>query len=148
MRQYSPYERIRRSYGEYCLIHVGYRQSLVTIAGLTHWSRMTHICVGKLSIIGSDNDLSPGWRQSIIWTNAGIFLIRPLGTNFSEIWIETETFSVKEMHLKMASIGLGLNELNLSIIGYIMVWRSHSFISALHYPIFIIVQVCLKASTI
>ena len=51
---------------------------------LTHWGRATHICVGKLTIIGSDNDLSPGRRQAIIWTNAGILLIEPLGTNVSE----------------------------------------------------------------
>ena len=52
---------------------------------LTHWGRVTHICVVKLTIIGSDNGLSPGRRQAIIWTNAGILLIGPLGTNFSEI---------------------------------------------------------------
>ena len=38
---------------------------------LTHWGRATHICVGKLTTIGSDNGLSPGQRQAIIWTNAG-----------------------------------------------------------------------------
>ena len=38
---------------------------------LTHWGRETHICVSKLTIIGSDNSLSSG-RQAIIWTNAGI----------------------------------------------------------------------------
>ena len=53
-----------------------------------------YICVGKLTIIGSDNGLSPGRRQAIIWTNAGILLIRPLGTNFSEISIEIQTFSL------------------------------------------------------
>ena len=31
---------------------------------------MTHICVGNLTIIGSDNGLSPSRRQAIIWTNA------------------------------------------------------------------------------
>ena len=41
---------------------------------------MTQICVGKLPIIGSDNGLSPGRRQAIIWTNAGILLIGILGT--------------------------------------------------------------------
>ena len=56
---------------------------------LTHWGRVTHICVGKLSIIGSDNGLSPGRRQAIIWNNAGILLIGPLGTNVSEILIRT-----------------------------------------------------------
>ena len=53
---------------------------------LTHWGRVTHICVGYLAIMGSDNGLSPGRRQAIIWTNAGILLIGPLGTNFSEIY--------------------------------------------------------------
>ena len=48
-------------------------------AVLTHWGRVTHICVGKLTIIGSDNGLSPCRRQAVIWTNAGILLIRPLG---------------------------------------------------------------------
>ena len=55
---------------------------------LTHWGRVTHICLNKLTIISSDNGLSPGRRQAIIWTNAGILLIGPLGTNFSEILIE------------------------------------------------------------
>ena len=39
---------------------------------ITHWSRVTHICVGKPTIIGSGNGLSPDRRQAIIWTNAGI----------------------------------------------------------------------------
>ena len=77
---------------------------------------MTHICVGKLTIIGSDIGLSPGWRQAIIWTNAGILLIGPLGTNFSEILFGIQTFSFKKMHLKMSSgkwrpFCLGLNVL-------------------------------------
>ena len=42
---------------------------------LTHWGRVTQICVGKLTIIGSDNGLSPARRQAISWTNAGILLI-------------------------------------------------------------------------
>ena len=83
---------------------------------LTHWGRMTHICVVKLTIIGSDNGLSPGRRQAIIWTNDGILLIGPLGTNFSEILIGIQTFSFKKMHLKMSSAKwrpfcLGLNVL-------------------------------------
>ena len=39
----------------------------------------------ELTVIGSDNVLSPGRHQAIIWTNAGILLFQPLGTNFSEI---------------------------------------------------------------
>ena len=70
---------------------------------LTHWGRAMHICVGYLTIIGSDNGLSHGRRQTIIWTIAGILLIGPLGTNFSEISIGIQTFSFKKMHLKMSS---------------------------------------------
>ena len=70
---------------------------------LTHWGRVTHICVSKLIIIGSDNGLSPGRRQAIIWTNVGILLSGPLGTNFSEILTGIETFSFTKMHLKMSS---------------------------------------------
>ena len=42
---------------------------------LTHWGRVTHICISNLTIIGSDNSLLPGRCQAIIWTNAGILLI-------------------------------------------------------------------------
>ena len=83
---------------------------------LTHWGRVTHICVGKLTIIGSNNGLSPGRRQAIIWTNAATLLIGPLRTNFSEILSEIHSFSFKKMHLKMSSgkwrpACLGLNVL-------------------------------------
>ena len=70
---------------------------------LTHWGRVTHICVGNLTIIVSDNGLSPGRRQAIFWTNVGVLLIRPLETNFSEIFIAIHSFSFKRMHLKMSS---------------------------------------------
>ena len=84
---------------------------------LNHWGWVTHICVSKLTIIGSDNGLSPGRRQAIIWTDAEILLIEPLGTNFSEILIEIYRSSFKKMHLKTSSgkcrpFCLGLNVLN------------------------------------
>ena len=78
---------------------------------------MTHIYVSKLNIIGSANGLSPGRRQAIIWTNAGILSIGPLGTNFSEIIIEIYALSFKKLHFKMSSgtwrpFCLGLNVLS------------------------------------
>ena len=87
------------------------------LSPLTHWGRVTHICVNKLIIIGSDNGLSPGRRQAIILTNAGILLIGPLGINFSEIFIEILIISFNKMHLKMSSAKwrpfcLGLNVLS------------------------------------
>ena len=62
-----------------------------------------HICVSELTIIGSDNGLSPGRRQAITWTNVGILLIEPLGTNFSEISIWIQAFSFKKMDVNMSS---------------------------------------------
>ena len=62
-----------------------------------------HICISKLTSIGSDNGLSPSRYQAIIRTNAGILLIQTLGTNFSEILRTIYTFSFKKMHLKMSS---------------------------------------------
>ena len=46
--------------------------------------RMTHLCVTKLAIIDPDNGLSPGRHQAIIWTSAGILLIRTLRTKFNK----------------------------------------------------------------
>ena len=61
--------------------------SCLDLSVLTHWGRVTHICIIKLAIIGSDNGLSPGRCQTIIWTNVGILSIGPLGTNFTNILI-------------------------------------------------------------
>ena len=70
--------------------------SFIEAKWLTHWGRVTQIWVSKLAIIGSDNGLSPGRRQAIIWTNAGILLIGTLGTNLSEIFIENSYIFIKE----------------------------------------------------
>ena len=77
---------------------------------------MTHICVCKLTIIGSDNGLSPGRHLAIIWTNVGILLMGHAGTNYSEISIKIHIFSFMKMQLKMSSGNwqptcLGLNVL-------------------------------------
>ena len=99
----------------------------------THWGRVMHICVGKLTTIGSENGLSPGRRQAIIWTNAGILLIWTLGTNFSEISSEIHAFSFKKMHLKMSSAKwrpfcLGFNVLS----GFICILGKESSITGRH----------------
>ena len=100
---YLP-DKIFSSMGEcQCGKHVFTILSL-SITMLTHWGRVTHICVSKLTIISSDNSLLPGRPQAIIWTNAGILLIGPLRTNFSEILSEIHSFSFKKMHLKMMPV--------------------------------------------
>ena len=75
--------------------------NMVDMCLLIHWDRgVTHICV----IIVSYKGLSPDRRQAIIWTNAAILLIRPLGTKFSEMLIEIHAFSFEQMHIKMSSL--------------------------------------------
>ena len=114
----------------------------IKLTTTTHWGRAMHICVGKLTTIGSDNGLSPGRRQAIIWTIAGILLFGPLGTNFSEILTGIQTFSFKKMHLKTSSAKwrpscLGLNVLMLlhclnfwdeihELNEYVLCWKSIS----------------------
>ena len=83
---------------------------------LTRWGQLAHICVSRLTVTGSDNDLSPGRWQAIIWTNARILLIGPLGTNFSENLIDILAFLFTKMRLKLSSAKwrpfcLGLNVL-------------------------------------
>ena len=91
---------------------------------------MTHICVSRLTINGSYNFTSPRRRQAIIWTNAGILFIRPLGTKFSEILFRNQTFSFNKIHLKMSSAKwgpfcLGLNELTNSFAAFIWKLQCH-----------------------
>ena len=98
-----------------------YRMSIVKILKktdfvMTDWGRATHMCISKLTIIGSNNGLVPDWCQAIIWNNAGILLICPIGTNFSEILTIIHISSFKKMHLKMSPAKcqpffLGLNVL-------------------------------------
>ena len=85
---------------------------------LTQWGRMTHICASKLTTIGPDNGLSPGRRQAITWTNAGLLPVELVRTNFSKIRSRIISFSLKKMHLKMSSAKwrqfcLGLNVLRV-----------------------------------
>ena len=99
---------------------------LEQLEALTHWGRVTHIeplCVSKLAIIGSENGVSPGRRQAIIWTNAGVLLIGPLGINminFSGILSEIHTFSYKKMRLKMSSGKWWPSCLGLNVLSH---WR-------------------------
>ena len=85
---------------------------------LTHWGGVTHICISKLTIIGSDNGLLSGRAKPL--SEPLLELIGPLWTNFSGILIGIETFSFKKMHLKMSSAEwcpfcLGALSTNLSL---------------------------------
>ena len=45
----------------------------------------------------------PVWCQAIIWTNAGLSSIGPLGRNFTLFFIGIQKFSLKKMYIKMSS---------------------------------------------
>ena len=74
-----------------------------SVIEFTHWGPVTHICASKLTVIGSDNGLSPGRLQAIIWTNAALLLIGPLWTNFSDILNKIHQFSFTNMLQKTSS---------------------------------------------
>ena len=91
-----------------------------------------------LNITDSDKGLSSGWCQAIIWTNAGILSIWPLGTNFSEMLIKIQIFSFQKMHVKMSSAERRPFCLNLSVKTYIRAWISdyiqHFLCDVITYP--------------
>ena len=91
---------------------------------LNHSDHAMHICNSKQAIIHSDNDMSPIWCQFIIWTNNGMFLIEPSGTNFGEIWFTFQKTLFNKMSLKMSfaeeqSICLSLNVLRKDIASWL-----------------------------
>ena len=84
---------------------ISWALSTIQDIGLTHWSWVTHTCVGDLSNIGSDNGLSPGRHQVIIRTNAGCPRRNKLQLNFnrnSYIFIQENAF--QNVVWKMAAI--------------------------------------------
>ena len=92
---------------------------------------MTHTCVDKLTITGSDNGLSPGRRQAIIRISAGILLIGYTGTNFSGILIEIQYFSLKKIRFKISSVKccpfrLGLNVFSVPVASLLQKGIGHS----------------------
>ena len=93
-----------------------FESNYLPVAGiLTHWGRVMHICVGNLTIIGSDNGLSLGRRQAIIWTIVGILLV---GTKSSEILITIHAFSITKMHLKGLSAKWRPSCLGFNVLRY------------------------------
>ena len=107
----------RRFHGMILWVFLNLQYKMISnVLGLIHWVRVAHTCASKLTIIGSDNGLSPARRQAIIWNNTRIVLIWPIGTNFSETLSKIHIFSFKKMHSKMSSakcrsFGIGLNVL-------------------------------------
>ena len=87
---------------------------------ITHWGRVTYICASKLTMLGSDNALSPDRHQAIIRTNAGILFIRPKNKlqwnciRNSNIFIDEIAF--ENVAVKWRSFCLGLNVLMLALL--------------------------------
>ena len=120
--------------------HFGYQIWFCTRLLISHWGRVTHICVSDLTSIGSDNGLSPGRRQAVIRTNAGLLLIKPLGTNFSEMLIIIQTFSLKKIRLKMSSAKCCSFRLSLNVIcscaTCIHQWNGSSLVKVMAHHLF------------
>ena len=59
--------------------------------------------IGNLTIIGSDNGFSPGWRQAIIWSSAGILLTGVLEANFNKIFYRNSYIFIQGNAFESAS---------------------------------------------
>ena len=69
----------------------------------------------------SDNGLVPERHQAITWTNAILLSTGPLAANISKMLMKSQTFSSKQMHLKI----LSENDHQLDIVS----WYFHLFVS-------------------
>ena len=96
-----------------------------------------HICISKLDIIGSDNGLSPGWCQAIIWKYAGIMLIWPSKTNFNEMLFRIHAFSSKKMLYtkKWQPFCLSLNDLTQGVLTVLVLSPSSTILQWLRRKI-------------
>ena len=99
---------------------------------LTHWGRVTYICVGNLSLIGLGNGLSLGQRQTIIWANAGIVLIirNKLQWNFRRNWY----IFIQENVFENVVLGNGAHFVSASVVLLLMPREWNIFDNALVLP--------------
>ena len=117
---------------------------------------MTHICVGKVTNIGSDNCLWPGLHQATIWANAGKLwtlkniLQRNVNRN-SNICIEEY---VENRRLDLSRLGetvrydypskpLLQRQFSATVIE-VMAWKSKKYIT--YETTDTITQICIKLS--
>ena len=77
----------------------GYNCRSWYLFSLTHWGRLTHICVSKPAIIVSDNTHWFSHHLDQCWN----MFDGAMGTSFSEILIKIYTFLLNKIHLKMSS---------------------------------------------
>ena len=99
---------------------------------LTHWREVTHICVVRLTNIASDNGLSLGRSQAIIWTNYGTLLIWPLRTIFHELLTKIPICYLKKTPLKMSLGNLRPFCLCISVlIGAFHLWQTIVYVGSL-----------------
>ena len=72
--------------------HCNVAKFLYASLPLHQWVRVAIYASVNLAIIGLDNGLSPVLLQTMIWTNAGLLVIRPMGTHFREAWIQIQSY--------------------------------------------------------
>ena len=84
-----------------CITIIIFCKQSYTMHSLTHWGRVMNICVGNLTIIGSDN----GWSAPSHYLNQCLNIVdwtlrNKLQWNF---YRNSNIFIHEKMHLKMAS---------------------------------------------
>ena len=86
---------------------------------ITDWGRVTHICISKWTIIGSDNGFVT-WSASSHYLNQCWNIINFTLKNRFQWLIKIHIFSFKKMHLKMLSAEWHLFCLGLNVITEIL----------------------------
>ena len=113
----------------YCLLCSLTEVIVCDIQILTHWGLTTHICVGNLTITGSDYGLSAPSHHLSQFCNIVNW------TNFNRILFEIREFWYRKINVKMSSVKsrlfcLGLNVLTLVVVssGYTKITRLMPFL--------------------
>ena len=119
----SPWSTFLRRYSLMYHLKISYNFCL------THGDRVTHICVSKITIIGSDDGLLPG--EVTIWINV-VLSIRHLGTNVNEIVIKIP-FSYKKMNFTKLSAKWWPFCLGINVLNFIDVWSCGTYCTILCY---------------
>ena len=94
---------------------------------------MTHVCVGKLTIIGPVNGLSPGRCQAIVWANGGILLNSKLRNKLQWNLKRNSYIAIHENAFVIVVCEMVASFLGLNVLTFIICRRMSSLMMISYY---------------
>ena len=97
--------RVGMSVTEDPITLIWHRCNNIEVCYWTHWGWVKHIYVTKLTIIGSNNGLSPVRCRTIIWTNVGI-----LTDHYSNVIMDPMAFQITSLTMVYSTVDSGADQ--------------------------------------